>query len=123
VLWLLQSGFEEVPREIEEAALIDGASRLQTFRFVALPLVAPILAASAIFALLLSWNEFLFALLFTQTKATTLPILVSNFLTDRSLQWGEIAASSLVAIVPVIVFMLAAQRYLVRGLTMGAVKS
>jgi multiple sugar transport system permease protein len=123
VLWLLQSSFEELPYEIEEAALIDGCSRLTAFLYVVIPLATPAIAASAIFAMVLSWNEFLFALLFTYSKATTLPVLVSQFLTDRSLQWGEIAASSTVAIVPVLIFMLFAQRYLVRGLTMGAVKS
>jgi multiple sugar transport system permease protein len=123
VLWLLQSSFEELPYEIEEAALIDGCSRIKAFWYVVLPLATPILAASTIFAMLLSWNEFLFALLFTFSEATTLPVLVSQFLTDRSLQWGEIAAASTVAIAPVFVFMIFAQRYLVRGLTMGAVKT
>ena len=123
VLWMLQASFEELPYEIEEAALIDGCSRLKAFLYVVIPLATPAIAASTIFAILLSWNEFLFALLFTSSKATTLPVLVSQFLTDRSLQWGEIAASSTVAILPVFIFMIFAQRYLVRGLTMGAVKS
>jgi multiple sugar transport system permease protein len=123
VLWMLQASFEELPYEIEEAALIDGCSRLKAFLYVVIPLATPAMAASTIFAILLSWNEFLFALLFTSSKATTLPVLVSQFLTDRSLQWGEIAASSTVAILPVFIFMIFAQRYLVRGLTMGAVKS
>lgn len=123
ILWMLQTSFEELPYEIEEAALIDGCSRLKAFLYVVLPLATPAIAASTIFAMLLSWNEFLFALLFTSSNATTLPVLVSQFFTDRSLQWGEIAASATVAIVPVLIFMLFAQRYLVRGLTMGAVKS
>jgi ABC-type glycerol-3-phosphate transport system permease component len=123
VLWMLQTSFEELPYEIEEAALIDGCSRLKAFFYVVLPLAAPAIAAATIFALLLSWNEFLFALLFAPSRATTLPVLVSQFFTDRSLQWGQIAASATVAIVPIFIFMLFAQRYLVRGLTMGAVKS
>ncbi len=122
VLWLLISGFEQLPREIEEAALVDGSSRFRAFLTVALPLAAPTLAATAIFALLLSWNEFFFALLLTASRATTVPVFISQFVTDRSLQWGEIAASAAVASVPVIAFLLFAQRYLVRGLTMGAAK-
>jgi multiple sugar transport system permease protein len=121
-LWLLISGFEQIPREIEEAALVDGSSRWRAFLTVALPLAAPTLAATAIFALLLSWNEFLFALLLTASKATTMPVYISQFVTDRSLQWGQIAASAAVASLPVIAFLLFAQRYLVRGLTMGAAK-
>lgn len=122
VLWLLISGFEQLPREIEEAALVDGSSRFRAFLTVALPLAAPTLAATAIFALLLSWNEFLFALLLTASQATTMPVFIAQFVTDRSLQWGEIAASAAVASVPVILFLFFAQRYLVRGLTMGAAK-
>jgi multiple sugar transport system permease protein len=122
VLWLLISGFEQLPHEIEEAALVDGSSRFRAFLTIALPLAAPTLAAAAIFALLLSWNEFLFALLLTASQATTVPVFISQFVTDRSLQWGEIAASAAVASVPVIAFLFFAQRYLVRGLTMGAAK-
>jgi len=122
VLWLLISGFEQLPHEIEEAALVDGSSRFRAFLTIALPLAAPTLAAAAIFALLLSWNEFLFALLLTASQATTVPVFISQFVTDRSLQWGEIAASAAVASVPVIAFLFLAQRYLVRGLTMGAAK-
>jgi multiple sugar transport system permease protein len=122
VLWLLISGFEQLPHEIEEAALVDGSSRFRAFLTIALPLAAPTIAAAAIFALLLSWNEFLFALLLTASQATTVPVFISQFVTDRSLQWGEIAASAAVASVPVIAFLFFAQRYLVRGLTMGAAK-
>ena len=122
VLWLLISGFEQLPHEIEEAALVDGSSRFRAFLTIALPLAAPTLAAAAIFALLLSWNEFLFALLLTASQATTVPVFISQFVTDRSLQWGEIAASAAVSSVPVIAFLFFAQRYLVRGLTMGAAK-
>lgn len=121
-LWILQSGFREVPIEIEEAARVDGCDRWQIFARIAVPLVVPSIFCAAIFSLLLSWNEFLFALLLTVNNASTLPLLVARFVTDRSLQWGAIAAAATVASVPVMLFLILGQRYLVRGLTAGAVK-
>lgn len=121
-LWILQAGFDELPREIEEAGLVDGCDRWQIFTTIAMPLVVPSILCATIFSLLLSWNEFLFALLLTVNKANTLPLLVSQFVTDRSLQWGNIAASSAIASLPMIFFLIFTQRYLVRGLTAGAVK-
>jgi multiple sugar transport system permease protein len=121
-LWILQAGFDELPKEVEEAGLIDGCDRWQIFTRIALPLVVPSILCATIFSLLLSWNEFLFALLLTVNKANTLPLLVSQFVTDRSLQWGNIAASSAIASVPMVFFLIFTQRYLVRGLTAGAVK-
>ena len=121
-LWILQAGFDELPREIEEAGLIDGCDRWQIFTRIALPLAVPSILCATIFSLLLSWNEFLFALLLTVNKANTLPLLVSQFVTDRSLEWGNIAAASAIASVPMIFFLIFTQRYLVRGLTAGAVK-
>ncbi len=121
-LWILQAGFDELPREIEEAGLMDGCDRWQIFTKIALPLVVPSIVCATIFSLLLSWNEFLFALLLTVNKANTLPLLVSQFVTDRSLQWGNIAASSAIASLPMVLFLVFTQRYLVRGLTAGAVK-
>jgi multiple sugar transport system permease protein len=121
-LWILQSGFREVPLEIEEAARVDGCDRWQIFARIAVPLATPSIFCAAIFALLLSWNEFLFALLLTVNEASTLPLLVARFVTDRSLQWGSIAAAATIASVPVMLFLVFGQRYLVRGLTAGAVK-
>lgn len=121
-LWILQAGFDELPREIEEAGLMDGCDRWQIFTKIALPLVVPSIVCATIFSLLLSWNEFLFALLLTVNKANTLPLLVSQFVTDRSLQWGNIAASSAIASLPMVLFLVFTQRYLVHGLTAGAVK-
>jgi ABC-type glycerol-3-phosphate transport system permease component len=121
-MWILQSGFDELSPEIEEAGLIDGCSRLGVFWHVALPLMKPSILCAAIFTLFLSWNEFLFALLLTVSQARTVPLLVTQFLTDRSMEWGNIAAVSLVASLPVVLFLLFAQRYLVQGLTAGAVK-
>lgn len=122
-MWILQAGFDELPKEIEEAARIDGSSRLGVFWRIAVPLVRPTIACAAIFSLFLSWNEFLFALLLTVTDASTVPLLLAQFLTDRSLQWGKIAALATVASLPVVIFLLFAQKYLVQGLTAGAVKS
>ena len=121
-IWLLQAGFRELPKKIEEAARMDGCDGWRIFVLIAMPLIAPSIACASIFSLLLSWNEFLFALLLTVREATTMPLLVAQFLTDRSLQWGNIAAAAAIVSVPVMMFLLFAQRYLVQGLTTGAVK-
>jgi ABC-type glycerol-3-phosphate transport system permease component len=121
-LWILQAGFEELPLEIEEAALVDGCDRWQIFLRIALPLVGPSIVCAAIFSLLLSWNEFLFALLIVVDDAATLPLLASKFLSDRYMPFGDIAAVATIASVPVMLFVIFAQRYLVRGLTAGSLK-
>jgi multiple sugar transport system permease protein len=123
VVWMMRGFFAELPRDLEEAALVDGDSRLGALWRVVLPLVAPGLAATAVFCLIVSWNEFLFALVLTQTDAAmTLPVGIAGRVTQYEIKWGVMSAAGAVAIVPILVFALAVQKYLVRGLSLGAVK-
>jgi multiple sugar transport system permease protein len=123
VVWMMRGFFMEIPREMEEAARVDGDSRLGALRRVILPLVTPGLAATAVFCLIISWNEFLFALTLTQTDAAmTLPVGIAGRVTQYEIEWGVMSAAGVVAMIPILVFALAVQRYLVRGLSLGAVK-
>jgi multiple sugar transport system permease protein len=123
VVWMMRGFFAEVPRDLEEAALVDGDSRLGALVRVVLPLVTPGLAATAVFCLIVCWNEFLFALILTQTDAAmTLPVGIAGRVTQYEIKWGVMSAAGVVAMMPILIFALAAQRYLVRGLSMGAVK-
>ncbi len=123
VVWMMRGFFREIPRELEEAARVDGDSRLGALRRVILPLVAPGLAATAVFCLIISWNEFLFALVLTQTDAAmTLPVGIAGRVTQYEIRWGVMSAAATVAMMPILIFALAVQRYLVRGLSLGAVK-
>ncbi|MBO3734329.1 carbohydrate ABC transporter permease [Glycomyces niveus] len=121
-IWLMASFFEAVPDEIEEAAKMDGASRLGALWRVVLPVVSGGLAVTAIFAFLASWNEFLFALLLTSVRAQTTPIVIANFQTQFGLDWGAMTALAAVYSLPVILLTLVLQRHIVAGLTLGAVK-
>jgi multiple sugar transport system permease protein len=122
VIWLLKGFFEDLPVELEEAALIDGASPFGAFWRVALPLVTPGLVATALFTFIFTWNEFMFALLFTRSDVRTLTIIVPSLVGGHEILWGEVAAVGTVAIIPGVLLALLLQRYLVRGLTLGAVK-
>ena len=122
-VWMLRGFFAEIPTEIEEAAFVDGCSRLAAFWHVILPLVAPGMAASTIFCVIMSWNEFLFALILTADKTKTLPVAATTFVGSMGVQWGELCASGTVIMIPLLVFALLMQRHLVRGLTLGAVKA
>lgn len=123
VVWMMRGFFAEVPRDLEEAALVDGDSRLGALVRVVLPLVSPGLAATAVFCLIVSWNEFLFALVLTQTDAAmTLPVGIAGRVTQYEIKWGVMSAAGVVAMMPILIFALAMQRYLVRGLSLGAVK-
>lgn len=123
VVWMMRGFFSEIPRDLEEAARVDGDSRLGALRRVILPLVTPGLAATAVFCLIISWNEFLFALTLTQTDAAmTLPVGIAGRVTQYEIEWGVMSAAGVVAMIPILIFALAVQRYLVRGLSLGAVK-
>jgi len=122
VIWLLKGFFEDLPAELEEAAMIDGATIFGAFRRVALPLVAPGLVVTALFSFIFTWNEFMFALLLTRSNVRTLTIIVPSLVGGHEILWGEIAAVGVVAIIPNTVLALLLQRFLVRGLTLGAVK-
>lgn len=122
IVWMLRSFFIDLPQELEEASWIDGATRWQSFVRVILPLSAPGLVAASIFSLMLSWNDFIFAVILTSRKAPTLPMLVAGFTTEMGVSWGIMMAAGSVIVVPVLLFTLFVQRYLVMGLTSGAVK-
>ena len=122
VIWLMLGFFQDLPADIEKAAIVDGCSMWQRFRQVVLPLTLPGLAVTAIFAFIYSWNEFLYASILTSFTAKTLPVVISTFISDQYLRWGEMSAMGSMMIIPVMIFALATQKYLVRGLTFGAVK-
>lgn len=122
VVWMMKGFFEDIPKEIEESALIDGCSEMAVFRRIALPLVAPGLAATAIIVFIFSWNEFLFALILTGTRAVTLPVGIISFMKETGINWGYMTAGGVMALLPVIVFTVLVQKHLVKGLTMGALK-
>jgi multiple sugar transport system permease protein len=123
VVWMMRSFFQEIPIDLEEAAMVDGSSRLGAFWHVILPLAAPGLAATAIFAIIVTYNEFFFALTLTSTPAAaTLPVGTAALIGKTQTLFGEMAAAGMVATLPIILFALLVQRHLVRGLTMGAVK-
>jgi len=120
--WMMIGFFDDVPVELEEAAMIDGCSRFGALVRVSLPLAIPGIAATAILAFLYCWNEFLYAVILTGRGARTLPIIITSFMTNKSVLWGRIAASGTLVLIPVLIFALLAQRYLIRGLAKGAVK-
>jgi multiple sugar transport system permease protein len=122
VTWVLIGFFREIPVELEEAALMDGYSYWQYFRRIALPLVRPGLAATAILSAIFAWNEFLFALILTSKRAATIPIYLAGFSESMGIKWGEFMAVGCFAVIPIMIFTLALQKHLVRGLTFGAVK-
>jgi len=121
--WVLIGYFRSIPVELEEAAMIDGASRLYAFWKITLPLAAPAVLAVALFAFTTAWNEFLFAFVFiTSESLRTLPIGLQSMVVGDILPWGELMAAALFTAIPVAVLYVYAQRYLVEGLTIGAVK-
>ena len=122
VIWLLKGFFEELPAEIEESALIDGCTYWGSFARIALPLVAPGLMVTALFSFIFAWNEFMFALLLTRRSVRTLTIIVPSLVGGHEILWGEIAAIGVIAIIPGVLLSIMLQRYLIRGLTLGAVK-
>ncbi|HEY7614527.1 MAG TPA: carbohydrate ABC transporter permease [Gemmatimonadales bacterium] len=122
-VWLLVGYFRQLPAELEEAAMVDGASRFRAFREVIVPLALPGLAATAILTFVYSWNEFLFALSFTLgPERQTVPVAIALFRGQYQVPWGQVLAAAIVATAPVAVLVLAFQRRIVQGLTAGAVK-
>lgn len=119
---LMKSFFDDIPAEIDESAVIDGASRWLIFRRVVLPMAKGGIAATAVLCFIFSWTEFLFALTLTQTQIKTVPVVSTTFVTSVGTAWGSMAALGAAAIVPAFVFVIAVQKHLVRGLTMGSLK-
>jgi multiple sugar transport system permease protein len=123
VTWLLMGYFESIPVELEEAAMIDGATRFGAFRRVILPLAAPGVLAAALYAFTQAWNEFLYALVFiTNVKLRTLPVGLSTFITGDVYGWGFLMAGAVLTTLPVIAVYIYLQKYMVEGLTAGSVK-
>jgi sorbitol/mannitol transport system permease protein len=122
VIWMMRSFFADLPKEILEAAVVDGAGFLRIMTRIVLPLTAPGLAATALLSLIFSWNEFLLAVNLTSANSGTLPVFISSFMTSEGLFFAKMSAASTLAVAPVILAGWMAQRSLVRGLTFGAVK-
>jgi multiple sugar transport system permease protein len=122
VVWILIGFFQSIPRELEEAARVDGATPFRAFLQVVMPLALPGLLAAGIFAFVLSWNEFLFALILTGRNSRTMPVALSSLMTSQGNQVGAICAATVAMMGPIVLLTWVIQRYLVRGLTFGAVK-
>lgn len=121
-IWMMIGFFEDIPLDLEESAMIDGCTRFQAIKEIILPLVTPGMAATAILCYLYCWNEFLYAVILTGMDARTLPVTITSFMTNKAILWGRIAAAGSMVLIPVLIFALFAQKYLVQGLSKGAVK-
>lgn len=122
VVYLMKSLFDAIPKEIDRAALVDGYSEWQVFSRVILPIARPSIASAAFLSFIFSWNEFLFAMLLGGQDARTLPAAFPGLVTALGTYWGQLCAASAVVAIPVIILVLFIQKYLVQGLTLGAVK-
>lgn len=122
VTWFLIGFFDDVPRELEEAALVDGATRWQTFFQIVLPIVRPGIGAAGLFAFVLSWNDMFYALMLTGAKTRTLPVGIANYWTFRGVEMGQMSAAIVLAIFPMIALSFFVQRFMLRGMARGAVK-
>ena len=122
VIWIMIGYFETTPMELEEAALIDGASRWQVFRHVALPIAKPGITVAFILSVIFSWNNFVFGVVLAGRETRTLPVAVYNMLSFDQIAWGPLAAAALIVTLPVLVLTVFAQRQIMVGLTAGAVK-
>jgi ABC-type glycerol-3-phosphate transport system permease component len=122
MIWMLRSSIKQIPFEIEEAAMIDGASQWDILRHVVLPLLTPGVVSASLLAGMMSWNEFLFALTLTRSAVKTAPVGISEFTNMYGTQWGALTAASMVTVAPILVVTLLLRRRVVEGLTFGAVK-
>ena len=122
VIWMLMGFLESIPIELEEAARIDGATRLQAVIRIVFPLATPGVMASGVLSFILCWNEFLFALMLTAEKTSTVPIALAAMQTERGVMLGTLAAAMCFSIIPMLALSIVIQKYMVRGLTFGALK-
>lgn len=122
VIWMMRSFFDDIPVSIDESSMIDGCSRASTLIRVILPLSKSGIVATLIYSLILSWNEYYFAFVLTSTNAQTMPAGISQFLSVSGLMWGQMCAAGTLIMLPILIFVFFAQKHLIRGLTMGAVK-
>lgn len=119
---LLAAGLRDIPNEVEEAAAVDGASIYRTLFSVVLPMLAPTIVAAAVLVFIFSWDDYLFALVLSTSNATPVTLGAANFITSTGIRWGDISAASFLSTLPPLIFAVFAQRYLVSGLSAGAVK-
>ena len=122
VVWLMLGFFQDLPEELDKAAMIDGCSMWRRFWQIGFPLVGPGVAVTAIFAFIISWNEYLFASILTSFNAKTLPVAIATFIGERRLEWGLMSAVGTFMLIIPVLFAFIGQRYIVQGLTFGAVK-
>jgi len=122
VVWICADQFRNIPKELDEAATLEGYNSFAIFLKIALPLATPALAVSAIFCFIFSWNELLYALILTRNEAKTAPVVATSFMSGYELPWGQIMATGTMVALPVIIFGMIVSRQLVRGLTAGAIK-
>ncbi len=122
IIWVMVPFFESIPQELEEAARVDGASILQSFVQIILPISGPGIVTSAILAFVFSWNNFMFSIQLAPNRTRTVPVAIYNFIAYAQIDWGGLMAAAVTITLPVLVLALVTQRYVVRGLTAGAVK-
>lgn len=122
IVWIMAGFFEDIPRDLEEAALIDGCSRVATFARIVLPLSLPGIVAATILSFIASWNNFIFVLILGGKDTITLPMAVYSFVSFEDVNWGGLTAAATIITVPILALSLVVQRYLAGGLTMGAIK-
>ncbi|NMD37342.1 MAG: carbohydrate ABC transporter permease [Christensenellaceae bacterium] len=121
-IWMMRGFIEDIPMSLEESALVDGCTKTEALRYIILPLIIPGMVATAIFCMINSWNEFVFANFLTTIRAKTIPTSVMSYLSVSGIKWGEMAATGTLAVLPVLLFAISVQKYMIRGLTMGSVK-
>lgn len=122
IVWICADQFRTIPRDVDEAALVDGAGPFTAFFRIALPLAIPGVVVGGILSFILSWNDLLFALVLTRSDTQTAPVAATSFLSGYELPWGSIMATGSLIVLPVVVFSLFVSRHIVRGLTMGGIK-
>jgi len=122
VVWMMRSFFDEIPKELEESVLVDGGSRVTCLFRLVLPLALPGIVATALFCILLTWTEFMFASILTNSSSATLPVVLSWFRQDRGILWGQMSAVIVVALLPLMIITMVLQKQMIKGLTAGAIK-
>jgi len=122
VIWMMRGFFQSIPEEIEEAAIIDGCTKFQVFLKIGIPLAKPGVAAVSIISFIFCWNEFLYALILTRMNIKTSTVAILGYITSDGVRWSELSAASILIIIPVVTLSILVQKYIISGLTMGAIK-
>jgi len=122
IIWMMRGFIKEIPPDLEESAMVHGCSRLKAFFKVTFPLLLPGLVATGIFSMIMCWNEFLAALILTGKEAKTLPVATIDFMSERGIMWSQVCAAGTVMMLPILIISFFIQKYLIRGLTYGALK-